>query len=559
MKRIVLILIKARLFWNTVHHLKFKQITYRVYYRVREPGLIKVIEPVLRGVLLHWPGAAFMQPATEDGNTFTFLGETAQMDGNWNHPKFSKLWLYNLHYMDDLNALGADSKREFGRSLIESWIDANPPLQGNGWEPYCLSLRIVNWVKWLSLEQADKVDPKFLQSLATQAKVLEQRLEFHILANHLFANAKALIFVGSYLGGRDGDRWLKKGLKVFDQEIDEQFLDDGAHFELSPMYHAILLWDLADLLALQQISGLEALSSRAEKIRGRILKGLEWLRAMVHTDGDIAFFNDATLGIAPTLTQLEGYAGQLNCLPELSAKSFEQSIKLYHLKDSGYLVVDWPNKHRAILNAAQVGPDYQPGHAHADTLSFELSLFAQRVVVNSGISQYGEDAERHAQRSTAAHNTVEVDGENSSEIWAGFRVARRARVFDLDVLQEPEKVKVSAAHDGYKRLPGKVIHRRWWVATSSELAIEDRLVGPFKKAKAYFHFHPDVELEQVDVNHWKGRLPEGQVFDLSFEGGVVKQKEGNWHPKFGVSLLNTCLVVYFQAQELTTRISWSHS
>ena len=80
----------------------------------------------------------------------------------------------------------------------------------------------------------------------------------------------------------------------------------------------------------------------------------------------------------------------------------------------------------ALLDVAPVGPDYLPGHAHADTLSFELSLFGQRVLVNSGTSQYEAGPERSRQRGTAAHNTVIVDGHDSSEVWAGFRVARRA-------------------------------------------------------------------------------------------------------------------------------------
>ena len=63
---------------------------------------------------------------------------------------------------------------------------------------------------------------------------------------------------------------------------------------------------------------------------------------------------------------------------------------------------------------------------HADNLSFEWSLGEQRVLVNSGTSLYGVSSERHRQRKTKSHNTVEIDGFDSSEIWSGFRVARRA-------------------------------------------------------------------------------------------------------------------------------------
>ncbi|MEN9780004.1 MAG: hypothetical protein RL014_1152 [Pseudomonadota bacterium] len=92
--------------------------------------------------------------------------------------------------------------------------------------------------------------------------------------------------------------------------------------------------------------------------------------------------------------------------------------------DSGYVRLD-NGPAVALLDVAPVGPDYLPGHAHADTLSFELSVGAQRVLVNSGTSCYGSSAERLRQRGTAAHNTVVVNGQDSSEVWGGFRVARR--------------------------------------------------------------------------------------------------------------------------------------
>src|SRR5690606_4780416 len=113
---------------------------------------------------------------------------------------------------------------------------------------------------------------------------------------------------------------------------------------------------------------------------------------------------------------------------------------------------------------APVGPDYLPGHAHADTLSFELSLFGQRVLVNSGTSCYGHGSERIRQRGTTAHNTVVVDGADSSEVWSGFRVARRARAINPEV-HDHQGLEASCSHDGYHRLPGRVTHHRRWRLT----------------------------------------------------------------------------------------------
>ena len=146
---------------------------------------------------------------------------------------------------------------------------------------------------------------------------------------------------------------------------------------------------------------------------------------MTHPDGRIAFFNDAAFAIACEPEALEAYANRLELAPISSPQT-----ALTALTESGYLRLQLGSA-LALLDVAAIGPDYLPGHAHADTLSFELSLFGQRVLVNSGTSCYGISQERQRQRSTAAHNTVVIDAVDSSEVWSGFRVARRAKPMGL--------------------------------------------------------------------------------------------------------------------------------
>jgi uncharacterized heparinase superfamily protein len=540
---------------HTVRYLKARQIAYQIYYRIRKPRLRKLPEPRTRGELDCWLGESFLEPATQDGKKFTFLGHTADFEGDWNAPGLPKLWLYNLHYQDDLNAVGAENRDELCAQMVDSWIEGNPPISGNGWEPYCISLRLVNWVKFFSRLPEHKVKDVWLNSLARQADVLEQRLEFHILANHLFANAKALVFVGCYLGGETGNRALRKGLQLLDQEIQEQFLADGAHYERSPMYQGVMLWDLADLMALGHATGLPELKQRFTAWRERFEKGLHWLKAMSHPDGKISFFNDATFGIAPKVEGLERYAGFLALNVGKDSRHSTMFGKL--LQPSGYGIIDWPDGHRLLVDVAPVGPDYQPGHAHADSLSCELSLFGQRVLVNSGISKYGDDAERHWQRSTAAHNTVEVDGENSSEIWAGFRVARRAKPFDVNLVSNQGSVLISGSHDGYERLPGNTIHSRDWLATDCALEVIDTLNSTFKKAVAYWHFHPDVSVQTVGKSVFKLQLRHGEFVKIEIVGGKAEIATSYWHLGFGIAKKNTKMLVTFTGPKLITRISWS--
>ncbi len=539
----------SRLF-HTVRYLRWRQLWFRVYYRLRP---LRV--PVARGARprggLSLDACPWGEPATGDGRHFRFLGVSGDVAtaADWNAPRFSKLWLYNLHYLNDLNTVGADGRGALNAALVDRWIEDNPPCEGNGWEPYPLSLRIVNLVKWFA--RAEPVPARWLDSLATQARALDRRIEWPIMGNHLFANGKALVFAGAYLAGRDADRWLRRGLAILDRQIPEQFLADGGHFERSPMYHDAMLWDLCDLIHLAERAGLSQLSSRRPSWLAVLERGLRWSSALRHPDGDIAFFNDAAFGIAPSLAALRDYHARLS-----GGGQLEQPTS-GHFADSGYAAIDLGPGHRALLDLAPVGPDYQPGHAHADTLSFELSLFGRRVLVNSGTSRYGVDQERLRQRGTAAHNTVVVDGEDSSEVWSGFRVARRARPRVKTFQHEAGQATVSACHDGYRRLAGRNIHCREWRAGPGELLILDRVSGSFGQAVARFYLHPDIDAR-----------PHGEGFVLSLGAGRAVQVQcrgadrvtlepASWHPTFGGSVPNQCIVAAFSGQAtLETLIVW---
>lgn len=547
-------MIRLCLILNTVRYLKFKQLFYQMLYRLCKPRLPPRLSCGLRGAISHWPDNSYLNASTIDGVNYTFLGREAAVCDDWNPPFFSKLWLYNLHYQDVLNAKGAADRLEVGKVLIDRWIAGNPPLKGNGWEPYCLSLRIVNWVKFFSRLEGASLKPEWLESLGLQVSALEKRLELHILANHLFANAKALVFAGVFFGGKKGDHWLKKGLQLLDAEIPEQFLEDGAHYELSPMYQGILLWDIADLLMLHKISALPQLDERVSLWEKTLTKGLLWQQAMVHPDREISFFNDATFGIAPSLDELENYAKLVGV-----AVPFTHGIdglRAHLMQPSGFAVVDWAEGHRLLVDVASVGPDYQPGHAHADTLSCELSLFGHRVLVNSGISEYGESAGRHRQRSTAAHNTIEINGENSSEVWAGFRVARRARPFNVSLHADPGVVQVCGSHNGYRRLRGKVTHSRSWFASKERLIVEDNIEGKYKYAVAHWYFHPSIDVMQVEDACFVLKLNNNVVSELRVEGGTPVLLRSEWHAGFGHSIENKKIEIEVHGSRLITRIQW---
>ncbi len=478
-----------------------------------------------------------------------FLNETGEIAhaAQWNEGGKAKLWLYNLHYFDDLTAACTAGHRAMQRELVTRWIAENPIGSGNGWEPYPASLRIVNWIKWcLSGEQLDQL---MLDSLSQQVRWLGRRIEWHLLGNHLFANAKALIFAGLFFEGREAEAWLDKGLAILARELDEQVLADGAHFERSPMYHAIILEDVLDLsnasraFGMAQRRPLDRLPAVAERMH-------VWLAAMTHPDGGIAFFNDSAFAIAPTCTALEAYATRLG------QSGARQLGGVQQLRSSGYVRA---NRGLAALVAdvGEIGPSYLPGHAHADTLSFELSLDRARLIVNSGISTYTIGNLRAHQRSTAAHSTVEIDGENSSEVWSSFRVGRRARVHGVAVAEEGGIISIGAAHDGYRWLRGKPKHHRRWQLGESRLVVLDTVSSTASHAcQARFHLDPGVEATIASngqggvLNMADGRSVEWRT---SERATLVP---GHFYPEFGKVTSNACLLVPF-TKDCRTEFVWS--
>lgn len=519
---------------HTIKYLKFVQLYYRLHYLLLKPSVRqKVFKTQLRQSAQKWENVIAKAISMLSPTQFLFLNHLGQLNTaeDWNTNQQEKLWLYNLHYFDDLNAEKALDRQNWHVDLINRWIAENPYPTGNGWEPYPNSLRIVNWIKWNL--QGNPLDQAQLNSLALQAEHLSKTIEWHILANHLFANAKALIFAGLFFDSVESKKWLALGLKIYHQEIDEQVLADGANFELTPMYHAIFLEDLLDLNQLITRCYAQSDLIDVEHLQTKIIKMLDWLKCVSHPDGQISFFNDATFGIASTYEHLKNYAENLK-ISVLGAESQDQ-----YLEQSGYIVVE-KSSYKFIMDVAEVGPSYQPGHAHADTLSFELSVLGARFIVNSGISQYGLGSERLYQRSTAAHNTIEIDQQNSSEIWSGFRVARRVSP-KLDHINF-ELGRIAEFSASYKSLKG-VVHHRNVSLLDNQIIIKDNLRGQFNSAVSYFYFHPDVIVNKEKDNSYVCNLM-GNIVEIQLKGDVEANLINSfWHPEFGKSVPNSCLKI----------------
>mgnify|MGYP001607861000 FL=1 len=341
-------------------------------------------------------------------------------------------------------------------------------------DAYPTSLRLLNWIGYMSIhggnftaEQQDTL----INSIYSQWLYLAKNIEYHLGGNHLLENYISLVAGAVFFQEQN---MIYTNAKRLDRELKAQLCSDGGHVERSPMYHQLLLVRLLDLYNLSKSFSIDPLM---KGLKPYIERMLAWLSNMTLSTGEIPLANDSFLGQAPTTQDILSYANAMGITPHTSRLTTP-------LSDSGYRLI-CQKELELFIDIGPVGPNEQPGHAHADTLQVLLWRKGVPILVDSGTSTYEPGPLRDFQRSTKAHNTVVIDDKDSSEVWGAFRVGRRA---EAEILSESSS-HITAAHNGYVGCA----HERKVEWGQQSIIITDRVQASVGKKKvAYFHFHPDA-------------------------------------------------------------------
>ncbi|EZH72300.1 hypothetical protein ATO12_22880 [Aquimarina atlantica] len=520
---------KLILLIHTVKYLRFKQIYYQLYYLIRNKFFKRKYTKQLKKEIhpLNWKDSFLYPNSFTKENKFTFLNLPHQFTDkiDWNYANFGKLWTYNLNYFDFLNQ--KDCSVNEGLALINDYIENEVNLK-DGKEPYPISLRGINWIKFLSKNKISNIDID--QTLYNHYETLIHNLEYHLLGNHLLENGYSLLFGAYYF---KDEVLYKISKRILIKELNEQILYDGAHFELSPMYHQILLHRLLDCINLVQ-NNLWKEDKLLLFLEKKAIKMISWLEEVTYHNGNIPMVNDSAYNIAPTSQQL-----------------FEYAIKLKlnwnkgNLMDSGYRMLK-NESYELFVDVGDIGPKYQPGHAHSDTFSFELYVKNKPILVDPAISTYEKNDNRLKERGTAYHNTVKIGNQDQTQVWDGFRVAKRAKVIDL---KEKESI-LEATHNGYKNLG--VTHTRRFSFQESKILIKDTISKEINTEQvAFFHFHPDIK--KVEISGAQIYLPNENV-GIKFDNELLNLETENYEYALGFNKKKTAkkIKVYFKTTLSTT-------
>jgi uncharacterized heparinase superfamily protein len=496
--------------------LKPEQVYYQSYYSLRSK-----VRRLLKNKLdftLYRKGVALNLveyvpvKRSYNANEFTFLNQSVKFSDkiDWEYQDKGTLWVHHLNYFEYL--LQEDMSKERGSALMYLLID-HLPKSSVALNPYTISVRGINWIKFISKQGiARKTVDRYL---FCQYRILLETVSHDRMGHHLLENAFSMLFGAYYFKGFE---LFSEAKIILTKELYEQILPDGGHFQLSPMYHQLMLSGTLDCYNLMNnnevfeddtLKGL--LATSAERMLG-------WLEKITYANGEIPCLNDSVLGVAPSTKELFAYAERLGI------KSRE--VKL---KESGYRVIR-KGKMEGVIDIGNLGPDYQLMHAHSDTFNFELMFDKRPFIVDTGISTFISNDIRGKEISTFSHNTVRLENINQSEVYSCFKVGSRAKV-TVELDKEDHYI---AHHDGYKK--HGIFHQREFKVLSDQLLIRDILVHQLDevgKVYAFLHFHPKCVIKTIEsnsllVDDWE-IIFEGQadikVLDYDYAVGFNKTKK----------------------------------
>ena len=429
-------------------------------------------------------------------------------------------WLHGFGWLRDLRALGGDEARRQARELVSTWILQHERWSQVPWRPDVLGARLVSWLgnhDFFAASADDFFRAELRQSIARQARHLARTVRLAPAGAGRIAAIHGLLVAGAALP--NGDRRMAQAVRLLERELPDQILEDGGHCERSPSLHLEVLRRLVEIRTL-----LRSAQIAPPEILGDAIDAMApMLRFFRHGDGGLALFNDSN--------QEQGWAVDL-ALTQADARSRPAASATA----SGFERLA-ANRTLVLVDVGAPAETGVDGHAHAGTLSFEMSVGKERLISNCGAHAGGKTVWRRVQRSTAAHSTATIDEKNSAEIQPDGRLGRRPTEVTVSRQSDAGSVWLAASHDGYAEKWGVTHERRIYLgAGGDDLRGADTFAGGAgRQFTIRFHLHPDVKpLMATEGEAVLLRLPSGANWRMRAVGGRLSLAESVYLGERGV-------------------------
>jgi uncharacterized heparinase superfamily protein len=445
------------------------------------------VPPVIRaGIGQSWPGEAMRGLAIAAGE-IDLAGELIRNPSpRWFPPAAGPEWLAAWHgfaWLADLAAAGA-AGCETARELVRSWVRENRDWHGLAWRSDVLATRLCAWLAhWREISGRDEGEapPRALAaSLAAQLRHLGRTAPWECAGPGQVRALKGLICGHAALGG--GELRLAKVLRRLERELAGQLLPDGGHRSRSPSVQLAVLRDLVDIRAALRAARIET----PPAVQDAVERMAPMLRLFRHGDRRLALFNDSIeedgvlIDLVLTRTEVRNPAPR-------------------HADDSGFDRLE-AGRSLVIVDTGGPPPAGFDDHAHAGTLSFEMSHGRERIVVNCGAYRGPKPNWSRVARASAAHSVLVVADTNAAEIRDDGAVGRSPARVTREHAEHAGQQWISATHDGYRTRFGLIYTRQLFLAADGEdLRGEDQLSGrPGAAFAVRFHLHPSVEASLIE-------------------------------------------------------------
>lgn|GEM_PF-3537318 len=409
---------------------------------------------------------------------------------NWSE---GEKWYFNpgdtlrpetLHYLEFLYHLlrGAEtSNHRLSVKIALDFLKQHKKATHPYYSAYTTARRLI--VLLLLHQFANEDEKRVLESaIAAHAHQITDHLEYHLSANHLFKCAKGLLFSGLFIRHPRASLWRYRASQILKNEIKRQILADGCHYERTFTYHCAVMEDLLDIetaLATQR-----TFPELRHLAKTKLLKMADFLARCLHPDGMMPLFGDSAYGLAPTPQFL---IKAVNDRFATTTKTPTEDV--LELGASGYCGVRFPNGTFLIVNAGRMGAPDQPGHAHCDLFSFEFSICGERLIVDTGVYDYTSGARRDYARSTAAHNTVQIDNYEQALFWSVHRFATLALPRHTRTIFDKDKQVLYLLLTGNAYRKFGPTHLRRITCTPESLIVSDSMM-PAAPFFVTYHFSP---------------------------------------------------------------------
>ena len=497
----------------------------------------------------------------------------------WEINRFHQVWWLGKAYWATHNE---DYARKFGE-LVDDWIRKNPTGIGPNWSIAMeVAIRACNWIAGYyffcdSMSLPAEFWQRFFKNLFVHGRYIEHHFEYAKRnGNHLLSDVVGLLFIGIFFRSAPfGQQWTTSCVAALQEEIETQVYPDGVNYEKSVGYHRLVLELFYTSTVLCQYNKIPLHGSFMKRLE----KMFEFTLAYTRPDGSAPVVGDADDARLFQFSAREDFNDHRHALSVgallfnrgdfreaaggfsqdtlwlFGGEGFERHQKLEPppmidvssgFPEGGFYVMRGRDAH-LVVDAGDIGMKGRGGHGHNDTFSFEFWCNGSALIVDSGTYTYTADLKlRNEFRSTAAHNTLMVDGKELADFTGPWSIrADESRPRVVRWIVENNRCVLEAEHFAYLAMLPHTVHRRQFELIHSPLSliITDTLKGTGSHlVESFLHFDPRTNVEITDLQKAIARNENGRYI-ISVSAGSFSLHDTSYSSSYGVRERNKSLKV----------------